>query len=336
MKKLSYLFSLVALAAIVMVTACSKEEDPQPTTPDECAAAEFPATTGSATIKILNFTKTQDGYTVIEANANSTLAFAVEITKGTNRPQKLRVYQTDCKNAKGEIVTFTGQSGLEDGGKRFDLRNTDEAQVRNFNYTVPAGMATIYLNIETDESGNTYSYKRVKINVSGSGIIDSYTGISLAPQANATVPSRLASTTGQTYRACDAYANIDYIDITYAFSNNGSGSAHFASNSARFGTTIAIPSSTANCGEDGTVDFANKGVRTKFKSYVGDFASATNTEIAAITFSDEDGEVIPVTGAGTTYAFQTSNNRKGLIHVVSGTFTNTVNATIVTNVKVQR
>ncbi len=331
MKKVAYLFSATALVALTMLSSC-KKDDPEPT--QDCANQTFPSNTGSASVSILNYTNTSSGFTVIDANAGDNLSIALEIVKGTNRPQKVRIYQTDCQNAVGDIVSLSGQPGAEDGGTRLDLRNTDEAQVRQFLYTVPTGMSTIYLNIEIDESGNTYTYKRVKLNVSGSGIIDTWTGIALGGNSSTTA-SRLSTGTGQTYDACDAAANMEYIDITYAVNTTAPYPSYLCSNPARFLTPVGLGASTASCGEDGTLSTAG-GTATYFKAHAaGDFETIDDAGLAALTVSNSNNQYIEITAINTTYEFLNSKGKKGLIRVTGGTLNNTT-TNISVNVKVQR
>lgn len=329
MKKLSLFYSLLFLISLGFITSCgSEEDDPTPITPDECSTLSFPASSsvGSA-VEILNFTSTSGGFTNIQAEPGDVLALAVQVTKGDKRPQKLRVYQTDCENALGDIVTFSGQD-TEDGGKRFDLRNTDEPQIRNINYTVPSGIDPIYLNIEVDESGGEYTYKRIKIDVSGSGIVDTYTGITLGAQSSA-APSRLVSSTGQGYTVCNAAGNINYIDITYLVYNNQS---YLASNPARYETPFNIALNVpTGCGDDPNLTL-DGGVETVFESSALDFDNVSNTDLDNLTFGS--GQYITISN-GSVIAFQTSEGRKGLIKITGGTL-NSLSGDITVDVKVQR
>ncbi len=327
MKKQSLLYSLLFVAAVGFLASCGKDDEaPQPSTPDECAAAEFPATTGTANVKFLNFTKTSGNFTTIDAGAEDILAFAIQLERGEDRPQKLRVYQSDCENALGTVVTFTGKD-TEDGGKRFDLRNTD-SQIKNINYVVPTGISPIYLNFEIDESGNKYSYKRVKINVSGSGVIESHQNIKLGGDDNPTDPSRLISTSGQGLSVCDAAGNVESVDITLI---KESGKLYLASNPARSQVYDRSTTAPGSCGdtEDGLSLVG--GVATDFKKVSLSFANVTNSELDAVTFGGN--QTIEIAN-GDIIAFKTSNNRVGLIEVTDLNTNAPSFATI--NVKVQR
>lgn len=334
MKKLSLFYSLLFLITLGFITSCgSEEDDPTPITPDECASETFPSTTGSATVNILNYTNMSGGFTNIDVAAGDVISLAIEVIKGTNRPQKLRVYQTDCENVVGDIVTFSGQD-TEDNGTRFDLRNTDDPQIRNVNYTVPTGMPTIYLNIEIDESGGDYSYKRVKLNVSGSGIIETYTNRVLGGNTNPAA-SRMSTGTGLTYTACNAAANINYIDVTYAVSISAQES-YLASNPARFSSPINLTASSASCGEDGTLP-TDGGKATYFKvaSDQNLFDNATDSDLTNLSVSSSDPQYVKISNVGQVFEFLNSDGKKGLVKVVGGTL-NDYAGSITVDVKVQR
>jgi len=327
MKRISYFLALAFLASSIAFVGCKKKEDEEPVTED-CASKTFPSNTGSAAVSILNYPNAASGISVA---AGDVLSFAVQITKGTNRPQKLRIYQTDCANEVGTIVSIAGQPGAEDGGTRLDLRNTDAAQIRQFAYTVPTGMSTIYLNIEIDESNTTYTYSRVKLNVSGSGIIDTWTA-TLGAQDNA-LASRMSSGTGQTYTACNAAANMDYIDIAYSWNTSG----YLSSNPARFELPIGLSNSNpTGCGDtEDNLTSTDGGNPTYFLAYGGtDFATITDAQLSALTVSSSDDQYVSFTSAGGVYQFLNSKGKKGLIKVNS--YTTAVNGTVGIEVKVQR
>ena len=198
---------------------------------------------------------------------------------------------------------------------------------------MPSGFSTYYLNIEINESGGTLTYKRVKLTISGSGIVDSWS-TELGGNSNA-LASRMSSGTGQTYTACDAAANMEFIDITYAVNTTTPFPSYLCSNPARFLTPVSLGTSTSDCDEDGVLSTAG-GTATYFKLYSGgDFASATDAQLSALTVSSANKEYIEITQAGLTYEFLNSKGKKGLIKVVSGTL-NTTGGSIAVEVKVQR
>ena len=104
MKKLSYLFLIGAITSTALFTSCGDDEEEEDVTTDTCATLTFPSNTGSASVSILNYTATSGNFTTINASAGDVLSLAVEVTKGTNRPQDFRIYQSDCENSKGTQV----------------------------------------------------------------------------------------------------------------------------------------------------------------------------------------------------------------------------------------
>jgi|GEM_PF-1201131 len=330
MKKTSLLYSLLFVAAVGFIASCSKDDEaPQPTTPDECAAAVYPTSSGDAKIEILNFKSSQ-----IDVAAGDLVSFAVSITKGTKRPQKVRVYQSDCANALGTVVEFKGQPKFS--GDAFDLRNTDEAQIRNINYTVPQGITPIYLSIVVDESGDKFTYKQIKLNVSGSGLINDWSEVVLGGNSSK-LASRLSSGTGLTYTACDAAENIEYIDITYAVKLTAPYTSYIVSNPGRFGSEVNLGASTADCGEDGTLSTAG-GNATYFRkaSSAVDFNAATDASLSGLEVSSSDNQYVEVKAVDDVFEFLNSDGKKGLIKVTKINKLNDTGGDITVDVKVQR
>ncbi len=333
MKKLSYYLSAALLGATVLFTSCSKKTDDP--VPADCSSSVYPTTSGSATVAFLNSNISDtdaDGIVDMAAGAGDYISLSVSVTKGTNRPQKLRVYQSDCINQKGTQVTFPGQSDVANDGT-IDLRNTDDVQVRTIGYTVPSGYSSLYLTFEVDESGSTYTYKRLELKISGSGIIESWTSLSLGAQLNS-LASRLVSATGQTFTACNAAANIEYIDVTYSASGSPTIKSYLSSNPARFLAPISLATSSSSCGEDGTLA-TDGGRATYFKTSSADFDAATDTELNALTVSSANPQYVEITAVGNVYEFLNSDGKKGLIKVTAGTLGST-SGSVTLSVKVQR
>lgn len=306
----------IAAMATILFSGCKK--DKQPTA--DCASQTFPSTTGTASVQILNYTTISGDYTTINAAAGDVLSIAIQVTKGSgNRPQKLRLYQTDCETAKGDIVSLAGQQGAEDGGTRLDLRNTDAAQIKQVLYTVPSGYSTYYVNIEVDESGSAYTYKRIKLNISGSGLIDTWTGVQLGAQADCG-PSRMSSGTGQIYSACDAAANMQYIDITYAWNTNG----YLCSNPERFANPGPLQlgnTNPSNCGDTngGTDSLASTGGGSSTYFAVSNISTsqfdAITSSSSLDTLSLGTTQYVSFSTTGGIYKFQNARGKKGLIKV---------------------
>lgn len=335
MKKISFVtFMFFAVLTGFMSSCNNDDDDPEPVTPDQCASSTFPPNTGTATVSFVNFTtdNNADGIIDVNAAAGDYLSIAVQINKGSGtRPQKLRVYQTDCANVLGTNLAFPGQPKTEDQDKTFDLANTDQ-QVRTVLYLVPTGAATLYLNFEVDESNSKYTYKRIKLNISGSGTVDSYTGIQLGGNTNP-LASRMSSSTGYVYKACETEHNIGYIDITYAVS--GTPTSYISSNPARFVAPIGLTTTTASGCEE-TVN-TNGGNPTYFKvNTTVNFDAITDAELSALTVSSSNNQYAEVNAVGDVFEFLTTNGRKGLIKVTAIDQLDNPAGSITISVKVQR
>ena len=350
MKKLSLSFLYIAALASIATfsTSCGGDEDtvePTVVSEDSCDVAVYPDNTGDAELVVLNYTSS-----IIEVEAETDLSLALQVTKGSNRAQKVRLFQSACKNLIGSEVDLSDQ---EKGGKNgIDLRATDAAQIRNVIYSVPTGFTTIYLTIEIDEAGGNYTYTQLTLEVTGSGIVDSWSNLTLGAQNNSAA-SRLSSGTGLTYTACNAAANIEDIDVTYAVATSSnqlqaaravesSSSSYICSNPARFESLIGLTNSTptAQCDEEEANNDnyqTNGGTNTYFATStltVAEFDAATDTELGNIVSSTS--ETVQVTAADQIIEFVNADGKKGLIKIESISSISDASGSIVVSVKVQR
>jgi hypothetical protein len=71
------------------------------------------------------------------------------------------------------------------------------------------------------------------VNVGAAGTFAGLTDVKLGAQSNTEFQSRMSSSTGYVYFACEVAANISYIDITFAASNQNA-NYYLSSNPARF------------------------------------------------------------------------------------------------------
>lgn len=310
-KRAFFKVALLAFASVGFLAGCGSEtEDP---------IAELPAATGTVDIKFLNFPGSGDVTTT--AAAGDVLAVAVEVIKSTggNRPQKLRVYETTTKNTRGTQV-----------GTTIDLRNTDEAQIKNINYTVPSSGNTVYLYFEVDESSSAFSRKLLTINISGTAGVSSYPNLTLGAQNNA-APSRVASSTGILYKACDAAVNMNDIDITYAAMGTLA-TPTILSNPER--KVQGLSTTATGCGDNAPSN-TEGGPNTVFikAPSTESFDNATDATLSALTFVGAQ-ESIAI-AKGNVYAFKTEDGRNGLIRV-EDVSTGGISGTIRISVKVQR
>lgn len=309
-KMKSYLFALLAASSLLVLNGCGEDVE----TPD----AELPLADGTVQIEFLNYASG-----TVAASAGDFISVAVQVQKSTggNRPQKLRVFETNVINTRGTQL-----------GTTVDLRNVDDPQIKNVNYTVPASASgTVYLYFEVDESGGKFSRKLLTVNVSGSGTIASYTGIVLGAQTNSAA-SRIASGTGQVYVACDAAANISDIDITYASLGSPTALPTLLSNPER--VVQGLSTSAANCG-DGAPNSTAGGPGTIFAmASSANFNAADDAALEALTVSGTAQRVAVNTGS--IVAFRRADGKKGLIRVNSFPAGSGVNGSINIDVKVQR
>ncbi len=297
-KRAFFKVALLAFASVGFLAGCGSEtEDP---------VAELPAATGTVNINFLNFPGTGDVATT--AAAGDVIAVAVEVTKsaGGNRPQKLRVYETTTKNTRGTQV-----------GTALDLRNTDEAQIKNINYTVPSTGGPVYLYFEVDESASAFSRKLLTVTISGTAGVSSYPSITLGAQGIGTGPSRLASATGQIYSACNSVSNMSDIDVTYAFLTAG---PTILSNPER--KVQGLSTSATGCGDNVAAN-TEGGPNTLFikASTTESFDNATDATLSALNFTGARASVSTLV-KGDVIAFKTTEGRHGLIRVediVTGT-----------------
>ena len=98
MRKLFYLFMVPALAATVLLTSCGKDDDEDPApaqNTDACASATFPSTTGSSTVRILNYAATSNTSEVPTVMTTSSFVNEVSISlKSLNLDSKPQVSET--------------------------------------------------------------------------------------------------------------------------------------------------------------------------------------------------------------------------------------------------
>jgi hypothetical protein len=208
------------------------------------------------------------------------------------------------------------------------LRNTDEAQIKNINYTVPNIGGPVYLYFEVDESASAFSRKLLTVTISGTAGVSAFTGITLGAQGVGTGPSRLASATGQIYSACNAAANMSDIDITYAFLTAG---PTILSNPER--AVQGLGTTATNCGDNASSSTAGGPNTTFIKAATTEsFDNATDATLGALSFANA--KALVSVAKGDVIAFKTADNRNGLIRVddiVTGT-----TGSIKISVKVQR
>lgn len=311
-------FAMLAVASVGFLAGCGDDPEPPTTT--------LPEPNGTVVISFRNFPGNDPSVT---AGPGDVVAVSVLMEKATNgaRPQKLRIYETNTINTRGTQVKVEGQGNSEG---TIDLRNVD-SQTKTIDYTVPAtATGTIYLYFEVDESGDKFSRKVLRVNVGSSSTIDNFTNITLGAQSNP-APSRMSSSTGYVYLACETEANLSFIDITYA--STAASTNYLSSNPARFQAPIGLQTTTTNCGDEGTIN-TNGGTSTYFMAATAaDFTNANDASLNALAVTTSAPQFI-VVEAGKYYAFRNNKGKKGVVKVNS--LTGGPNGTINIDVKVQR
>lgn len=325
MRKLpSYLFAILAFTSLTFFTGCGEDtEDPSV----DKALEPLPADNGTVEITFTNFPNT--GTATVSAAPADVVSVSVRIRKTPtgSRPQKLRIWEATQLNTRGTQV-----------GSTIDLRNVDD-QTKTVDYTVPTSTGTKYLYFEVDESGDKFQRRLLQVNISGSATIAEWTGITLGAQANAN-GSRVASATGDVYRACDIAENIRFVDITYALlPPSVQTTPTLLSNPQRAteGLSTTVPSSNTECANQTT----GGGRNTYFSGTIATGVNYDTADDAALNALN-----VPTSGAGAsqkitvqnggTYAFVNSDGKKGLIKVTSINTNSTDGGTITLNIKVQR
>jgi hypothetical protein len=316
MKNLKQIVSSLMLftASLVFFANCSK------TTTDPVQILD-PAT-GTSQIRFLNFPGTGD--VTVNAAPGDIIAVAVEVTKTDNNTQKLRVWETDVVNTRGTP-----------SGSTIDLRSVSTPQVKNFNYTVPAGTGAKYLYFEVDETNNKYARKLLIINRGGNATIGSWSDLVLGAQTNS-LGSRVSSASGQVFTACDAVANISEIDITYSSIGSLTAVPTISSNPGRkdLGLSYDVPQ---GCGT-ATAASTEGGPSTTFASapvsVANTFDTINDAGLNALTLTGSASSI--KVSEGDVVIFQTTGGRKGLIKVNSFPNGKGTDGSINISLKVQR
>ena len=94
MKKLSLLYVAAFAALAIFTTSCGSDEEEilTPVSVDSCATAVYPESTGDAELEVLNYPSS-----TIMVEAETDLSLALQVTRGTSRAQKIRLF--DRRNA---------------------------------------------------------------------------------------------------------------------------------------------------------------------------------------------------------------------------------------------
>lgn len=330
MKKLSYLLFAFVVA---FITSCAVTPDVQPTTVDNT----LPIANGGLDISFTDATINSTGSVVAASGDNVNVSLLIKKTATGGKPRIMRVFVSDQANYRATNATPLFE---------IKLKNKDE-QTQTIDYTVSPTSGKVYIHFDVYDntstsddvklSGANVTRKTLIVNVSTSGQIASWAGITLGAQSN-NAGSRLASATGDVYKVCDLDSNMKYVDITYA-SNRTTDAPQLLSNPTRAtqGYATVVASSNTECGGTSTAG----GIETIFQvAPTGtDFDGATDATLGALNITATTQSIAVATGK--VYMFQRGSGsklRKGLIRVNTITTASNLyaNGTITIDVKVQK
>lgn len=323
-KRAFFKVAMLAVASMGFLASCGDDTEPTPGGPDDPALAALAADNGTVEIFFTNIAGTDPSISAA-AGQNVTVSVRIKKTPDGSRPQKLRVWDATKEGTRGTQY-----------GTTIDLRNIDD-QTKTVDYVVPSVSGTRYVYFEVDESNSKFQRKLLKVSVSGTATVASWTGLVLGAQNNPN-GSRVASATGDIYTVCDVAENMKYIDLTYALlPNNIQNTPTILSNPQRAIEGLATtsnPPATSPCA--GTSINTGGGRATYFAVATETiFNTADETVLKNLSVSATNPQKITV-AAGKVYAFQNSDGKKGLIRVSSLDLNSTNGGTITIDVKVQR
>ncbi|MFN3404548.1 MAG: hypothetical protein ACK40G_10670 [Cytophagaceae bacterium] len=330
MKRITNLFSILALAAVVFVSSCGKKDDPKPVEPNPDvvlvmnnttpASKEYEVWT-SQTVKIqvqmssnsnmrrLYVTRQDDGGTVMPVNISSndqgwtynTSGGYYEIPSSVNNSATItftvNTRTSAISGASEDKYTFTA---TDNAGTPVTLAGPGVVTLKYVNNTTPVG-----------------------------GEINTYSAKIMGGAANTTVGSFFKSATGDVVKAAEANSSQSSIDLIFQYSGTN-GNLFAAPNDA----TIA----------DAHTNVASWSVKnaTKFTGVLSvtasEFNSASNDVLinSNVTTSNATGTRINSLAVGNVFGFITASGKKGLVLVkeIGGTTAETRSITI--DVKVQK
>ncbi|WP_156140427.1 hypothetical protein [Sporocytophaga myxococcoides] len=304
MKKFSKFFSMMALAAVALLSSCSNEDDPKPA-PSLDFVAGTGYTTGDVTLA-----------------PGSTLKVKWVANKGDKDMDK---FQVTINNAY--LVDYAPDGA---GSNPYSLKGSNQNTYQGEISTVVSsnvGNVETYTFTVTDKNGNSTS-KSIKVTIGTvqTGAIDTWTAVILGNENHATLGSFYDAEGNVVYTQAAAKTNASAVDFVFY---------HGQAN----GASMAAPSNTdASAVFTGLTSWATRNA-TKFKS-----TSLTQTEFNAVTGANVLGEAatgatdtqVTNLSVGKVFAFTTVGGKSGLAYVsqLSGSFT--ASGTITITVKIQK
>ncbi len=267
-------FAYLAFAALIGFTSCKKDDSNKP----------------APTITILS-SNLGTSKTAGAAFAGGTATITVSV-KADEEIKSIETFQVIGSNSTSLGATTTD----------FDSKTASE---EIFEYSIPAnasGKITLkFVAIDKKDQKTEVGYD---INIT------SYSAVLLGAQSNA-AGAYFSASTGMVYSASQASANVDKVDLSYAFLNNG-GSTLISWNFRKdpsTGLTATVPAGARRtyfaASSFSAADFIAVKLpgETAFANGTASVSSASPEKI-----SIEEGKV---------YAFLTQDGKKGLVHIAS-------------------
>jgi hypothetical protein len=304
MKKISKFFSMLAFAAVALLSSCSDEDDPKPAPSlDFVAGAGY--TTGDVTLEPGSTLKVK--WVANKGDKDMDL-FSIKVNNGY-----LADYAPDGANSNPYSLKGSNQ-------------NTYQGEVST---TVSSNVGTTetYTFTVTDKNGNSTSKTiKVTIGTAQTGAIDTWTAVILGNENHTTLGSFYDAEGNVVYTQANAKTNATLVDFVYY---------HGVTN----GAAMAAPSNT-----DAEAIFTGLGTwttrnATKFKT-----TTLNQTQFNAITAGSElatqatgaTNTQVTNLAVGQVFAFTTVGGKSGLAYVSQLSGSATASGTITITVKVQK
>ncbi|MBO9698701.1 MAG: hypothetical protein J7604_00760 [Sporocytophaga sp.] len=303
MKKISKFFSMLAFAAVALLSSCSDDDDPKPAPSLEFIAGPG-LTTGDVTLA-----------------PGSTLNVKWVANKGDKDMETFTVTR------EGLILPDYAPDGAN--SNPFTLKGSNQNTYQDqLTTTVPTNPGVYaYVFTVTDKNGNSTS-KTIKVTAGTvqTGEISTFTATILGNENHATIGSFYDAEANLVYTQANAKTNASLIDFVFY---------HGQTN----GASMAAPSnSDAAAVFTGLTTWSVRNA-TKFKSTSltqADFNAVTGANVLADNASGATDTQVTNLAVGKVFAFTTVGGKSGLAYVKALSGSATASGTITIDVKIQK
>lgn len=302
MKKISKFFSMLALAAVAVLSSCTKDDDVKPA-PSLDFVAGTGYTTGDVTLA-----------------PGSTLKVKWVANKGDKDMDK---FQVTINNAF--LVDYAPDGA---GSNPFTLKGSNQNTYQGEISTVVSsnvGNVETYTFTVTDKNGNSTS-KSIKVTIGTvqSGAINTWTAVILGNENHATIGSFYDAEGNTVYTQANAKTNASLVDFVFY---------HGTTN----GASMAAPSNAdAAAVFTGLTSWSVRNA-TKFKSTSlsqTDFNAITGANILESAATGATDSQVTSLSVGKVFAFITVGGKSGLAYVSQLSGSATTSGTITITVKI--